>query len=264
MGRTSLQSSSPAQQTLPSPDGNQLGRLPQELVFRSIRSRNLFEETVERLGQAIKLGVVPIGERFPTERELAERLAVSRVTVREALRALEQAGLVDIRRGRHGGAYVLGIEPRPARGNARARKLARSLGPELEDALDLRWAIEPAIAELAATRRHEQDIARTRTLLKQAASAPHTPRALRASDSRFHLALADMAGSPSLAAAAADLQVRLGELLGTLPILEQSIRHSQAQHEAILDAVAAGDGEQAHARMTEHIAATAQLLRTLA
>lgn len=72
-----------------------------------------------------------------------------------------------------------------------------------------------------------------------------------------------MAGSPSLAAAAADLQVRLGELLGTLPILEESIKHSQAQHEGILDAIAAGDGEQAHARMTEHISATAQLLHTL-
>jgi len=247
----------------PSPGGSQLGRLPQELVFRSIRSRNLFEETVERLGQAIKLGVVPVGERFPTERDLAERLAVSRVTVREALRALEQAGLVEIRRGRHGGAYVLGVEPPPSRGRAQARRLARTLGAELEDALDLRWAIEPAIAQLAATRRSEGDIERARALLTAAASAPHTPRALRASDSRFHLALAGMAASPSLAAAAADLQVRLGELLGTLPILAESIRHSQSQHELILEAVAAGDGEQARTRMLEHISATAHLLRTL-
>ena len=77
-----------------------------EVVFRPIRSGNVFEETVERVLHAIKLGVVTAGERLPAERELAVRLGVSRMTLRDALRVLEQAGYVESHRGRSGGTFV--------------------------------------------------------------------------------------------------------------------------------------------------------------
>src|SRR5580698_10589419 len=63
-----------------------------DALFRPVRAGNAFEETVERLLQTIRLGVVGPGERLPAEREMAARLNVSRVTVREAIRALQQAG----------------------------------------------------------------------------------------------------------------------------------------------------------------------------
>jgi DNA-binding transcriptional MocR family regulator len=71
-----------------------------------VRSGNAFEETVERLLTVIKLGVVAPRERFPAERELAGLLGVSRITLREAIRALQQAGYVESRRGRFGGTFV--------------------------------------------------------------------------------------------------------------------------------------------------------------
>lgn len=234
-------------------------RLPAELVFRSIRSRNLFEETVARLSQAIKLGVVPLGERFPTERELAEQLEVSRVTVREALRALEQAGFVEIRRGRHGGAYVVrGELHQSAR---RARKLVREMGADLDDVIDYRRAIEPAIVELAAERHDELQLGHAFELLEQSMEVP--PTGFRGADSRFHLALAQMAHAPSLEAAAAEIQLRLSELLAAMPILGESIRHSHAQHEKILDAIRRRDAARARAAMVEHIDATDVLLHGL-
>src|SRR6195256_97354 len=76
------------------------------VVLRPVRTGNAFEETVERLLQAIPLGVAGRGERLPAERELAVRLGVSRVTLREAIRALAEAGYVESRRGRDGGAFV--------------------------------------------------------------------------------------------------------------------------------------------------------------
>jgi len=234
-------------------------RLPSELVFRSIRSRNLFEETVARLGQAIKLGVVPHGERFPTERELAERLEVSRVTVREALRALEQAGLVEIRRGRHGGAYVLRDDMKQSK--TRAKKLVRQMGPDLDDVIDFRRAIEPTIVELAAQRRTPDQLSRAAELLEDSLRVP--PTGFRGADSRFHLVLAPMAGSPSLASAAADVQLRLGELMAAMPILDESIRHSHAQHRKILAAIEASDPELAKETMLDHLEATAALLHSL-
>ena len=234
-------------------------RLPPELVFRSIRSRNLFEETVARLSQAIRVGVVPVGERFPTERELTERLEVSRVTVREALRALEQAGFIEIRRGRQGGAYVLRSELSESRTNT--RKVLREMGPELDDAMDYRRAIEPTIVELAAQRRDETQLAYAYALFEQSKRVP--PASFRGADSRFHLALAPMAGSPSLLAAAADVQLRLGELLVAMPILGESIRHSHDQHEKILDAITVHDPQAARDAMIEQIEATSALLRSL-
>jgi DNA-binding FadR family transcriptional regulator len=233
--------------------------LPPELVFRSIRSRNLFEETVARLSQAIKLGVVPIGGRFPTERELTEQLEVSRVTVREALRALEQAGLVEIRRGRQGGTYVLRSELSEVRTNA--RKVLRDMGPELDDAMDYRRAIEPTIVELAADRRDESQLAYAYSLFEQSKQVP--PASFRGADARFHLALAPMTGAPSLIAAAAEVQLRLGELLVAMPILDESIRHSHLQHERIVNAIRDHDPQAARDTMIEQIEATAALLHSL-
>jgi len=251
--------SPPAAQPVAPLSGQDIERLPPELVFRSIRSRNLFEETVARLSQAIRLGVVGIGDRFPTERELTEQLEVSRVTVREALRALEQAGLIEIRRGRQGGAYVLPSELSESRANP--RMVLRDMGPELADAMDYRRAIEPTIVELAAQRRDDSQLAYAYSLFEQSKRVP--PAGFRGADSRLHLALAPMTGSPSLIAAAADVQLRLGELLVAMPILAESIRHSHLQHARILDAIRDEDPQAARDAMTEQIDATAALLRSL-
>ena len=231
-------------------------RLPGELFFRPLRTRNLFEETVARLGQAIKLGAVPVGERLPTERELHEQLGVSRITIREALRALEEAGFVEIRRGRNGGAYVLrNDEPEPG-------PEERATPAELQAEIDFRRAIEPTIAELAAERRDEEMLARATELLAASEGVP--PTAYRAADSRFHLALAAMARSPRLAAAAADVQLRHTEIVAARGlILEESMRHSHHQHRKILDAIRASDAAGAREAMLEHLEASALIFRSL-
>src|SRR5581483_9862673 len=76
-------------------------------LWRPVRGGNAFEITVARLVQAIKLGMVIDGDRLPPERELAERLQVSRVTLREAIAALRDAGYLESRRGRSGGTFVV-------------------------------------------------------------------------------------------------------------------------------------------------------------
>ena len=181
------------------------------------------------------------------------------MTVREALRALEQAGMVEIRRGRHGGAYVL--QGDLGQSKKRARKLAREMGEELDDAIDFRRAIEPTICELAAERRGEDQLRHAEEVLEESKHVP--PAGYRGADSRFHLALAPMAGSPSLVAAAAEVQLRLSELLAAMPILEGSIRSSHAQHEEILAAIRDRDSERARAVMIEQIEATSTLLHSL-
>ncbi|MCA1655654.1 MAG: GntR family transcriptional regulator, partial [Pseudonocardiaceae bacterium] len=113
-------------------------------LFRPVRTRNAFEETVERLLQAIRLGVAGPGERLPAERDLAARLGVSRVTLRDAIRAIADAGYVESRRGRYGGTFVAAELPAPAPRAAPAG--------ELEDVLTLRRVLEAGAAEAAAAR----------------------------------------------------------------------------------------------------------------
>ncbi|MBB4679242.1 FadR/GntR family transcriptional regulator [Crossiella cryophila] len=235
--------------------------LADQAVFRPVRSGNAFEEAVERILQAIKLGVVGPGERLPAERDLAVRLGVSRMTLREAIRALQQSGYVESRRGRFGGTFVVNRAEDAPRGKARLRKLVVGMGSVgLEDTLTFREVLETGAAGAAATRPlPEPERALLRAVHEQVRTA--TPETYRHLDSRFHLAIAQITGSPSLASAVADNRMRINELLDAIPLLGHNIEHSHEQHERIVAAVLAGDGPAARAAMAEHLAGTAALLR---
>ncbi|MEV0072491.1 MULTISPECIES: FadR/GntR family transcriptional regulator [unclassified Amycolatopsis] len=226
-----------------------------EALFRPVRAGNAFEETVERLLQAIRLGVVGAGERLPSERELAERLGVSRVTLREAIRALADAGYVESRRGRYGGTFVNENLPEPPPSKTREIDAAA-----FEDALCLRHVLETGAAEAAAARTlSPADRQHLKTTLAEAAAADLVD--YRRKDSRLHLAIAEVTASSSLTTAMADARTRVNQLLDRIPLLEPNLDHSNAQHEAIVDAILAGDPVAARHAMTEHIEGTASLLR---
>lgn len=227
-------------------------------LFRPVRAGNTFEDTVERLLQAIKLGVVGPGERLPAERELAARLNVSRVTLREAIRALQQAGYVASRRGRYGGTFVNADLPRPDLRTA--KRLAREAGDTLEDTLTVRFALETGAAAAAAMR----DLSAERRDYLRAVLAENGAADLgdyRRMDSRLHLAIAEVTESPSLTSAVADMRMRLNEMLDAIPLLERNIVHSNQQHAAIVGAILDGDVEAARGLMAEHLDGTAALLR---
>jgi GntR family transcriptional regulator, L-lactate dehydrogenase operon regulator len=226
-----------------------------EALFRPVRAGNAFEETVERLLQAIRLGVVGAGERLPSERELAERLGVSRVTLREAIRALSDAGYVESRRGRYGGTFVNESLPGPERSpGGKVDPVA------LEDALSLRYVLETGAAEMAAARSlSPADRQHLTGTLAEAASAGLDD--YRRKDSRLHLAIAEVTASGSLTTAVADARSRVNQLLDRIPLLPPNLGHSNTQHEAIVDAILAGDAPAARQAMAEHIEGTASLLR---
>ncbi|WIY02595.1 GntR family transcriptional regulator [Amycolatopsis mongoliensis] len=227
-----------------------------EALFRPVRAGNAFEETVERLLQAIRLGVVGVGERLPSERELAERLGVSRVTLREAIRALSDAGYVESRRGRYGGTFVNDTLPGPPE-----RSPGGKVEPvALEDALSLRYVLETGAAEMAAARSlSPADRQHLTGTLAEAAGADLDD--YRRKDSRLHLAIAEVTASGSLTTAMADARTRVNQLLDRIPLLPPNLEHSNAQHEAIVDAILAGDAPAARQAMAEHIEGTASLLR---
>jgi DNA-binding GntR family transcriptional regulator len=133
------------------------------------------------------------------------------------------------------------------------------MGPTLQDALDMRRVVEPGAAELAATRELSADDRSTlRGCLDAATGAVERDR--RLADSRLHMAIAAAAGSPTLAAAVADVQLRLDEMLRAIPVLAVNIAHSDAQHAETVDAILSGDDQAARTSMCEHVDGTAALL----
>ena len=226
-------------------------------VFSPVPVRNAFEVTVERLAQSIRLGVLVDGQRLPPERELAETFGVSRVTLREAIKALRDAGLTESRRGRGGGTFV--VSPKVVRPR-RADLISRSLGHSLDDALALRRVVEPGAAALAAARTlTAADRAGLTSYLDAATNCE--PGTRRLANSRLHLAIAALGGSASVTAVVADVQMRLDELLRAIPVIAANIAHSNVQHAAIVDAILSGQGDRARVEMEEHVDGTAALLR---
>jgi GntR family L-lactate dehydrogenase operon transcriptional regulator len=227
-----------------------------EALFRPVRAGNAFEETVERLLQSIRLGVVGAGQRLPAERELAERLGVSRVTLREAIRALADAGYVQSRRGRYGGTFVNETLPEPPKADDALGLTAA----ELEDTLSLRSVLETGAAELAAARPPAgPERAHLAGILAEAAEAELAD--YRRRDSRLHLAIAEVTASASLTSAVADVRMRVNRLLDKIPLLEPNLEHSNAQHDAVVRAICAGEPAAARRAMAEHLEGTASLLR---
>ncbi len=230
-------------------------------VLRPVRAGNAFEETVERLLTVIKLGVVGPGQRFPAERDLAAHLGISRITLREAIRELQQAGFIESRRGRSGGTFVTYRPPAPSRGEL--RRIARAEGGKLTDALTFRMAVETGSAQLLAQTSDPAALADVREVLQARLADVNqaSPQDYRRLDTLFHLSIAELTGSTLLAAACADARLRLNDLLNAIPVLKRNIDHTAGQHAAIVDAILTGNAELARRAVAEHLDGTGALLR---
>jgi DNA-binding FadR family transcriptional regulator len=234
-------------------------RLAEETFFRPVRPGNAFEDTVQRLLQTIRLGVVAPGESLPSERDLAVRLGVSRDTVREALRSLGDAGYVVARRGRYGGTFVADELPHPEPNDGGAEATAPE-GADLEEVLALREVLEVGAARLSASRTlsaPERDLV-WRALEEVTGADPADYRRL---DSRLHLVVAEITGVRSLVTLVADNRMRINRFLDGIPLLERNIAHSDEQHRTLVTAILAGQPDAAAAAAEEPLAGSAALLR---
>jgi DNA-binding FadR family transcriptional regulator len=235
-------------------------RLAEETFFRPVRPGNAFEDTVQRLLQTIRLGVVAPGESLPSERDLAVRLGVSRDTVREALRSLGEAGYVVARRGRYGGTFVADELPHPEPHDSPGPDSAGPDDADLEEVLALREVLEVGAARLAASRTlsaPERDLV-WRALEEVTGADPADYRRL---DSRLHLVVAEITGVRSLVTLVADNRMRVNRFLDGIPLLERNIAHSDEQHRTLVTAILAGQPDAAAAAAEEHLAGSAALLR---
>jgi GntR family transcriptional repressor for pyruvate dehydrogenase complex len=231
--------------------------LADDIVFRPVRGGNAFEDTVARLLQAVRLGIVEPGGALPAERDLASRFSVSRDTVRDAIRSLSDAGYLVVRRGRYGGTFV--NEPLPVERSGGADTAAVTAA-EIDDVLAVREILEVGAARSAAARSLSGPDRET-LWQRLAETATADAADYRRLDSRLHLTIGRLVGAPSLVSLLADNRTRVNGLLDHIPLLPLNIAHSNLQHEAVVSAILTGNSERAAEAMAEHLEGSAVLLR---
>ncbi|MBZ8139301.1 GntR family transcriptional regulator [Rubrivivax gelatinosus] len=220
----------------------------------SRRLRSLADSVVEALAERIHSGLLPTGERLPTESALAAEFGVSRTVVREAISKLQAASLVETRHGI--GSFVL----------AAREGAAYQVRPEqletLQDViavLELRIAIETEAAALAAGRWDDENISVMRKAIADFDAAVEDGRDAVDADLAFHRELARATRNPHferLFAALGTGAIPRARLPDTLPDADQQayLRRVNVEHTDILDAIAAGDADAARAAMRTHLA----------
>lgn len=227
-----------------------------EAVFLPVRPASTFEETVERLGSAIRLGLLAPGAKLPPERELADRLRISRSTLRQALTALVQSGHLVSLRGRSGGTFVAERPP-----------LAEQAGEPLDQGawavLDYRVAIELGSVQLAAERGSAAQFDRLEELVAKMAGEVENFEEYRRTDIRLHIDIAEAAQSPRLLSAMTDVQSQMSDLIALIAHPPEVLTRSNEQHARLVKALRKGDGVQALRQMREHTEGTEHILAGL-
>jgi GntR family transcriptional regulator, transcriptional repressor for pyruvate dehydrogenase complex len=224
--------------------------------FEPVSTRRTFEEAVEQIAEQIKAGDLHAGDRLPSERELAAQMRISRPTLREAIKTLVEAGVLEVRRGQSGGIFVASeLVPREL---LRSRQEIRF--GEISGVLEARRLLEPRVAQLAAVHATEEDFAvMARTIERQRELAAsddflrHEDLFLQL-DMKFHLALARATRNSTIVALMRTLlrQLEIGRDLALRqpPIPEWVV----SIHERTLAALRAQDAALIAEVMDEHLA----------
>jgi GntR family transcriptional repressor for pyruvate dehydrogenase complex len=225
-------------------------------IFAPVHSQTAFEETLERLGTAIKLGLLPPGTRLPAERDLCEQLGIARSTLRQALNALAQSGHLVAVRGRGGGTFVADSPPIVERPTAEVIASWR-------EACDARFAVELGVVMLAAERATPETIAPLEELVVAMDELMDDFTAFRQADVHFHIGLAEAAGSARLVAAMAEAQGAMTDLIHYIAHPREVLAWSNAQHARMVTCLERHDPGTAVRVMAEHLHGTEHVLAGL-
>jgi GntR family transcriptional regulator, transcriptional repressor for pyruvate dehydrogenase complex len=235
------------------------GRSPAlDAVFEPVHPPTTFEETVERLGTAIRLGLLAPGTRLPSERDLAEQLSISRSTLRQALTTLVQSGHLVALRGRSGGTFVA-KEPPLAQDAS-----AGPLGEQARAVLDYRVTVETGATVLASERADDADLERLEGLTEEMRGTEGARfDVYRRADVRFHIGLAEACHSPRLVAAMTEVQGQMSDLIQRIAHPDEVLTRSNEQHKRLVALLRERETGTAVSLMREHCAGTEHILAGL-
>jgi GntR family transcriptional regulator, transcriptional repressor for pyruvate dehydrogenase complex len=227
-------------------------------MFEPVSTGRVSGEIVGRIKAAIRAGALAPGDQLPPERDLTKQLGVSRVSVRDALRMLEANGLIEVRVGARGGAFVTAPAPQLVGEGLADMLLLAEVGAA--DVTEVRMIFELGLLELACERATEADVAALHEICDRADAAAEYDPALSA---EFHTMLARCTHNEALALFALALQAPLASSLQRARDADpQAGRAGAREHRAIAAAIGAGNAATARRIMAEHLGRTASRVQS--
>jgi len=242
-------------------DEQPYGRAGQVRSFEPVATRRTFEEAVEQIAEKVKSGDLHVGDRLPSERDLAAQMRISRPTLREAVKVLAEAGVLEVRRGQAGGIFVASeVVPRELLHSRQEIRFS-----EVAGVLEARRLLEPRVAQLAALHASDEDFAvMARTIERQREVAAgddflRNEDLFLGLDLKFHLAMARATRNGTIVAL-------MRSLLRQLEIARDMAMHAPLVpdwtieiHERTLAAVRSADFALIDEVMDEHLAELEQI-----
>ena len=220
-------------------------------MFEPVKMQRISDEILRQIKEALLGGTFQVGDRLPTERALAEQFAASRTSVREALRGLEQEGVIYIKKGALGGVFVADVDhrlvSRPFQTLLQLRKVS------IDNIAEARLIFEPEAARMAAKRATAEDLRELEEVIEKMSRVVEEGKPQSSYDLKFHKLVARAAGNPILEMLAeAMLEVAskvITDLHPSLDVLKNVVK----RHRQVFEAIKKRDGELAFALMSEHI-----------
>lgn len=208
---------------------------------------------VSQIRSLIRGGQLPIGSRLPAERELCEQLGVSRLSLREALRALESSGLIEVRLGSHGGAFV--TAPTTGSAGQGITDLLSTSGLSAANVTEARTLFELGVVlPLAVERATETDVRELRALCDEEERARNEGSYNVAVSFGFHLQLAIASHNPAVSMIMESFREAI---LMSMREANHEGNQGADEHRAVVDAIERGDSESASRIMAAHLRRTA-------
>ncbi|HEX6049381.1 MAG TPA: FadR/GntR family transcriptional regulator [Gemmatimonadaceae bacterium] len=220
-------------------------------VYLPIKPKErLYQEIVDQIQQQVLSGALKPGDQIPAERDLAERFGVSRTAVREAIKSLTEKGLIEVFVGR--GTFVTTLSP--DRVVESMTLLLRNEPDSVANLQEARVLVEVPTARLAALRRTNEHLERLRTICDEMEQERSVSPRLIDGDTEFHVQVARASGNSVLVLLSQTIvELLRAERLEPAYLDESALSAAFAGHRAIVDAIAAGDAEQAGQAMHDHL-----------
>jgi GntR family transcriptional repressor for pyruvate dehydrogenase complex len=220
------------------------------MTYTPIHTARLYEQIVEQIETRILSGELKPGDKLPTERELAEQFGVSRTAVREAVKALIRAGLIEAHPGR--GTFVTSRVPTGVR-EMLDQMLKHDKVVGTRNLVEVREVLEPEIAVLAAARAKDEHIAAMQHAVDVMDRSLNDINTFIDADQDFHLALTAGTCNPLFVALMDSLVDVLRDARARIALVEGGMRRSQEHHKRILQAVSQHNVTAAREAMRAHL-----------
>lgn len=220
-------------------------------MFEQIQFSRISQNIIKQIREAILNESLKPGDRLPSETELAKRFGVSKASLREAYRALEALGLLEIRQGISGGAFVRKVDIKTARDSLFNYIFFQN--PSIIDFTQLRTILEPQIAEIAASKITDHHLSRIESNLEQTHNNLESGTYIYQLDIIFHRELASITQNPLILFL---IDVLKDSLFNIKKLLQPDLKFAQMVYTAhcnIFEAVSNRDPDKAKAEMKQHI-----------